>query len=105
MESDQPQFTVNQRYPVYFPELRPFFLENANYFITPMTLVYTRNIVRPEYGGRVTGKVGKTNLGLFAIDDREPGQTVAQGDPLYQKARRSPWGGYRRTSEKDRASA
>ena len=33
MESDQPQFTVNQRYPVYFPELRPFFLENANYFL------------------------------------------------------------------------
>ena len=33
VESDQPQFTVNQRYPVYFPELRPFFLENANYFI------------------------------------------------------------------------
>ena len=34
IESDQPQFTVNQRYPVYFPELRPFFLENANYFTT-----------------------------------------------------------------------
>ena len=32
VESDQPQFTVNQRYPVYFPELRPFFLENASYF-------------------------------------------------------------------------
>jgi hypothetical protein len=83
VESDQPQFTVNQRYPVYFPELRPFFLENANYFITPINLVYTRNIVHPEYGGRVTGKIRHTNLGLFAIDDREPGQTVAPGDPLY----------------------
>ena len=49
VESDQPQFTVNQRYPVYFPELRPFFLENANYFTTPILLVYTRNIVHPEY--------------------------------------------------------
>ena len=85
VESDQPQFTVNQRYHVYFPELRPFFLENANYFITPLTLVYTRNIVHPEYGGRVTGKVGKTNLGLFAIDDREPGETVAPDDPLHLK--------------------
>jgi hypothetical protein len=85
VESDQPQFTVNQRYPVYFPELRPFFLENANYFITPINLVYTRNIVHPEYGGRVTGKIHHTNLGLFAIDDREPGQTVAPGDPLYNK--------------------
>jgi hypothetical protein len=85
VESDQPQFTVNQRYPVYFPELRPFFLENANYFATPISLVYTRNIVHPEYGGRVTGKIGHTNMGLFAIDDREPGQTVVSGDPLYQK--------------------
>jgi hypothetical protein len=85
VESDQPQFTVNQRYPVYFPELRPFFLENANYFSTPIILVYTRNIVHPEYGGRVTGKTGHTNLGLFVIDDREPGQTVAPSDPLYNK--------------------
>jgi len=85
IESDQPQFTVNQRYPVYFPELRPFFLENANYFSTPIDLVYTRNIIRPEYGGRVTGKIGHTNLGFFAIDDREPGQTVAPGDALYGK--------------------
>ncbi|HEX5283918.1 MAG TPA: carbohydrate binding family 9 domain-containing protein [Bryocella sp.] len=83
VESDQPQFTVDVRYPVYFPELRPFFLENASYFQTPMNLLYTRNIVRPEYGGRVTGKVGHTNLGLLAIDDREPGETVAADDPLY----------------------
>jgi len=85
VESDQPQFTVNQRYPVYFPELRPFFLENASYFSTPMNLLYTRNIVRPEYGGRVTGKLGHTNLGLLAIDDREPGETVPPGDPLFEK--------------------
>jgi hypothetical protein len=85
VESDQPQFTVDQRYPVYFPELRPFFLENATYFTTPLLLVYTRNIVRPEFGGRVTGKLGHTNVGLLAIDDREPGKTVAPGDPLYNK--------------------
>ena len=83
VESDQPQFTVNQRYPVYFPELRPFFLENANYFATPIQLVYTRTIVHPEYGIRITGKIGKTNVGLLAIDDREPGEAVAPGDPLH----------------------
>jgi hypothetical protein len=85
VESDQPQFTVNQRYPVYFPELRPFFLENASFFSTPINLVYTRNIVHPEYGVRTTGKLGRVNLGLFAIDDREPGDAVAAGDPLYKK--------------------
>ncbi len=85
VESDQPQFTVNQRYPVYFPELRPFFLENANYFATPINLLYTRNIVHPEFGARVTGKVGNTNVGLLAIDDREPGRTFAPGDAQYGK--------------------
>ena len=85
IESDQPQFTVNQRYPVFFPELRPFFLENANFFATPLNLLYTRNIVHPEFGARATGKIGGTNIGLLAIDDREPGQTVAPGDPLYLK--------------------
>ncbi len=85
VESDQPQFTVNQRYPVYFPELRPFFLENANYFATPLTLLYTRNIVHPEYGARLTGKIGHYNLGLLTIDDRTPGETVDAGDALYKK--------------------
>jgi hypothetical protein len=85
VESDQPQFTVNQRYPVYFPELRPFFLENANYFATPINLLYTRNIVHPEFGGRVTGKVGGTNVGLLSIDDRAPGQAAAPGDPEFGK--------------------
>jgi hypothetical protein len=87
VESDQPQFTVNQRYPVYFPELRPFFLENANFFSTPIGLLYTRNIIRPDYGLRVTGKLHRTNIGFLAVDDRQAGETVAAGDPLYgQKA-------------------
>lgn len=85
VESNQPQFTVNQRFPVYFPELRPFFLENANYFNTPINLVYTRNIIYPDLGGRVTGKINHTNVGILAIDDREPGETVSEGDPLFEK--------------------
>ncbi len=85
VESDQPQFTVNQRYPVYFPELRPFFLENANYFSTPIDLLYTRNIVHPEFGVRVTGKLDHTNIGLLTIDDRAPGEAFAPGDPDYGK--------------------
>jgi hypothetical protein len=50
-----------------------------------MQLLYTRNIVRPEFGVRLTGKLGNTNLGVLAIDDREPGATVPQDDPLYGK--------------------
>src|SRR5262249_32155044 len=32
VESDEPQVTVNQRFEVFFPEKRPFFLENSGYF-------------------------------------------------------------------------
>ena len=85
VESDQPQFTVNQRYAVFFPELRPFFLENANYFSTPIELLYTRNIIHPEYGLRATGKVGQTNIGVLAIDDRAPGEVYPPGDGNYRK--------------------
>lgn len=85
VESDAPQFTVNQRYPVSWTELRPFFLENANYFSTPITLAYTRTIQRPEFGIRTTGKLGRTNLGLFLTDDRKPGLEVSSSDALYRK--------------------
>lgn len=65
--------------------MRPFFLENANYFSTPLNLVNTRNIAHPEFGGRVTGKLGKTNLGFFTIDDRAPGEAVGPGELGYKK--------------------
>lgn len=85
VESDQPQFTVNQRFSVFFPELRQFFLENSEYFTTPINLVYTRNIARPAWGVRLTGKSGDTNVGIFATDDRRPGESVPAGDLVYQK--------------------
>lgn len=85
VESDQPQFTVNQRYSVFFPELRQFFLENSEYFSTPINLVYTRNIAHPSWGVRMTGKSGDTNVGIFATDDRYPGESLPPYDSLYHK--------------------
>ena len=58
MESDQPQVTVNERYEVQFPEARPFFLENADYFTTETPLVFTRRIVDPHEGLEFTGRQG-----------------------------------------------
>ena len=40
VESEDPQITVNQRFEVYFPEKRPFFLENEDYFRTPVRFVF-----------------------------------------------------------------
>ena len=81
IESDQPQITVNQRFEVFFPEKRPFFLENSNYFVTPIDLVFTRRIAHPEYGLRLTGKSGPWAVGVLASDDRAPGEIVPPTDP------------------------
>jgi hypothetical protein len=83
IESDEPQVTVNQRFEVFFPEKRPFFMENASYFNTPTTLFFSRRIADPEYGVRLTGKLGRWGLGVLAADDRAPGKTVAEDDPYY----------------------
>ena len=72
IESDQPQVEVNQRFALFFPELRPFFLEGAEIFrvLAPVTVVHTRTIVDPLYGAKLTGKVGSTTVGvLYANDD------------------------------------
>jgi len=83
VESDEPQVTVNQRYEVQFPEKRPFFMENASYFTTPENLFFSRRIVDPEYGVRLTGKIGRWGLGVLASDDRAPGKSVGKNDPDY----------------------
>jgi len=82
IESDDPQVTVNQRFEVFFPEKRPFFQENSNYFQTPLQLVFTRRIVDPLYGIRLTGKEGPWAIGAMLADDRSPGRSVTATDPL-----------------------
>jgi hypothetical protein len=61
VESDSPQVTVNQRFEVFFPEKRPFFLENADFFQTPINLMFTRRIREPRIGARLSGKQGPYN--------------------------------------------
>jgi len=81
VESDEPQVTVNQRYEVYFPEKRPLFIENAAFFNTPEQLFFSRRIVDPQFGLRVTGKYGRWAVGALAADDRAPGQIISAPDP------------------------
>ncbi len=82
VESDDPQVTINQRFEVFFPEKRPFFLENAGFFQTPMNLFFSRRIIDPEFGGRLTGKLGRWVVGALAADDRAPGSQRSAGDAL-----------------------
>lgn len=72
VEADMPQIDVNQRYALYYPEKRPFFLEGKDNFSTPLELAYTRKIVDPQWGGKLTGKIGKTTLGFLSTYDLNP---------------------------------
>ena len=76
IESDTPQIEVNQRYPLFFPELRPFFLEGQEVFTVPgqVNLLHTRTIIDPRYGGKLTGKVGNTTLGVLVANDVAAGR-------------------------------
>jgi hypothetical protein len=82
VESDEPQVTINRRFEAFFPEKRPFFLENPSYFDTPINLVFTRRIIDPQFGVRLTGKQGPYAVGALLTDDQSPGEIVPPDDPL-----------------------
>ncbi|MBC7795498.1 MAG: hypothetical protein H7Z37_01335, partial [Pyrinomonadaceae bacterium] len=69
VEADAPIVSANQRFPTFFPEKRPFFLEGVDIFLTPIPIVYTRTIQNPDIAAKLTGKIGKTSFGFLAADD------------------------------------
>ena len=103
VESDQPQVTLNERFEVEFPERRPFFVENADFFATDSNLVFTRRIVDPEGGARFTGRAGNFGFGSILINDEAPGLNRANGDPLQgEKANVAILRGFMDISDQDR---
>ena len=85
IESDQPQIEVNQRFPLFFSELRPFFVEGAEIFDLPgpVTFVHTRTIVDPTWGAKLTGKAGRFTIGLLSAEDQAPGNLDDVDDPRH----------------------
>ena len=74
VETDAGQVTLNQRFALFYPEKRPFFLEGIELFGTPQTLVYTRRIVDPKGGVKFTGKFGQLGVAhLTAVDQTDAG--------------------------------
>ena len=69
IEADAAQLDVNNRFALFFPEKRPFFLEGADYFSTPIRAVFTRTIASPDVGTKLTGKRGGNTFGLMAARD------------------------------------
>ncbi len=82
VEADVGQVTINERFALYFPEKRPFFLEGLELFDSPHQLIYTRQIVNPDFGVKLAGKMGATNVGALAVRDAGT-RSTSGGHPLF----------------------
>lgn len=70
VEADAAQFDINNRFALQFPEKRPFFLEGADFFNTPLQAFFTRTIVDPDFGTKITGKINKNAVGVLVARDQ-----------------------------------
>lgn len=87
VEADVGQVTLNERFALFFPEKRPFFLDGLELFDTPNQLIYTRRIVSPVGGLKLAGKLGPANVAAMAVADGQ-GQSWRGGKtPLFGIAR------------------
>jgi hypothetical protein len=73
VEADQTVVTANQRFPIFFEEKRPFFLEGIDIFRTPIQVVHTRAIVDPDLALKLSGKRGRNTFGILFASDNAPG--------------------------------
>ncbi len=69
VEADVLQLAVNTRFALFFPEKRPFFLEGADLYITPLDAVFTRTVAEPDWGIKFNVKEGKNAFGTFVARD------------------------------------
>jgi hypothetical protein len=86
VESDSFQIEVNQRFPLFFSEKRPFFMEGMGLFNIARgggnmrTAVHTRRIVDPIFGAKLTGTAGRTSFGVLSAADDHPGDIGDRGE-------------------------
>ena len=86
VEADIGQVTLNQRFALFYPEKRPFFLEGLEQFDTPNQLIYMRRIVQPVFGAKLAGKVGGMGIAyLGAVDNQD--QSATGANPVYNMLR------------------
>jgi hypothetical protein len=87
VESDAFQVEVNQRFPLFFDEKRPFFMEGLGTFelagvggdAVMRTAVHTRRIVDPFWGFKSTGSQGRLGFAVLAAGDEAPGRELDGG--------------------------
>ena len=70
VEADATQVAADERFALFYPEKRPFFVEALDQFNVPNQLVYTRTIIQPDAAGKVTGKLGRADVALLSARDQ-----------------------------------
>jgi len=70
IEADTVQLDVNERFALFFPEKRPFYLEGSDFFDTRLNAVFTRTVADPDFGLKLTGKQGSNAFGTMVNRDR-----------------------------------
>lgn len=83
VETDVGQLTSNQRFALFFPEKRPFFLEGIDRFETPNQLIYTRRLADPVVGAKLTGKAAGLTIGLLSAVDGTSASASGDAHPVY----------------------
>jgi hypothetical protein len=69
IEADAAKLDINTQFALSYPEKRPFFMEDANLFNAPFQVIYTRTLVDPDWGIKLTGKEGANAVGFFTVHD------------------------------------
>ncbi|HZI19001.1 MAG TPA: DUF5916 domain-containing protein [Pyrinomonadaceae bacterium] len=90
VEADATVVTANQRFPIFFEEKRPFFLEGKEIFDTMTQVVHTRAIVDPDYAAKLTGKLGRNTFGLIFASDNFPGNLTEDDRDFIRDLRNDP---------------
>jgi hypothetical protein len=83
VETDVGQIPGDPRFALFFPELRPFFVEGSEQFDAPNRLVYTRNIVQPVAAAKLTGKIPRTDVGFLTAIDGAQYSADAKTNPVF----------------------
>jgi len=87
VEADVGQVLLNERFALFYPEKRPFFLDGLELFDSPNQLIYTRQIVAPLGGVKLTGKLGGTNVASMVVGDDRQYSWGGNHSPLFGVSR------------------
>jgi hypothetical protein len=87
VEADVGQVLLNERFALFYPEKRPFFLDALELFDTPNQLIYTRRIIAPLGGVKLTGKLANTDIGALVVGDDRQYSWAGNHSPLFGASR------------------